>query len=110
MTDNNVLQSIKPKRRPPAAGMGRIKGSLNKKTVEMREFWQNLIQGQQAKIDEKLTELADTDAGKYLSIILQAQEFFAPRLNRSEITGANGGAVQLQEISINLVAPCKISQ
>lgn len=28
----------------------------------------------------------------------------------SEITGANGGAIQLQEISINLVAPCKISQ
>lgn len=63
-------------------GEGRKKGSLNKKTVALREFVALVVTGDQ---DKFLTELATLKGDKYISAYLMMLEYCTPKLARIEV-------------------------
>ena len=77
------------------AGPGRPKGVPNKITTDLREFWRNILERQLPVIEEKLAKLAATDPDKYLSRIMDAHEYVIPKLARTELSGIDGGPVQI---------------
>jgi hypothetical protein len=91
MTDSKVLKSA-TKRTPPAAGKGRIKGSLNKTTKTAKEA----------------IALAAEKLGGAERLVAWAQEepqnervFWGtiyPKLLPLQVTGEGGGPVQIAEI------------
>lgn len=78
------------------AGPGRPKGVPNKITTDLREFWRNILERQLPVIEEKLAKLAETDADKYIARIMDAHEYVIPKLARTELSGIDGGAVQVE--------------
>lgn len=81
------------------AGPGRPKGLPNKATVEFRVTVQKLLDDNRANVSKWLAMVADgegdskPDPGKALDLLSKLAEFAAPKLARTEITGAGGGPV-----------------
>lgn len=111
--------------RPPNAGKGRKKGVPNKSTTDVREAIANLLQmnvdnfsvwlGQVAngirqpapvlEDDDEEPEvkwLLRPDPGKALDIAMGMAEYHIPKLARTELTGENGGPVQ-----VNIIDPTR---
>ena len=114
--------------RPPNAGKGRKRGVPNKATSDVREAIANLLQmnvenfslwlGQVANgikqpppmlpEDAEADEEPETkwllrpDPGKALDIAMGMAEYHIPKLARTELTGENGGPLQ-----VNIVDPTR---
>lgn len=81
------------------AGPGRPKGLPNKATTEFRATVQKLLDDNRENVGRWLSMVADGDGenkpdpGKALDLLSKLAEFAAPKLARTEITGAGGGPV-----------------
>ena len=113
--------------RPPNAGKGRKRGVPNKATADVREAIANLLQlnvenfslwlGQvsngikqpapasddaQADEEPEMKWLLRPDPGKALDIAMGMAEYHIPKLARTELTGKDGGPLQ-----VNIVDPTR---
>lgn len=75
------------KRKPPNAGIGRVKGVPNKATVNAREAIARLVDGNAARMQEWLDAIA-RDEGPMAAwrCLADVIEYHVPKLSRSELT------------------------
>ena len=97
--DNKQLKPTK--RLPPAAGMGRRKGSVNRATQSVREMISMVAEQNAPKFAEWLQTVAlgdgkqvKPDPGKAAELYLKAIEYHIPKLARTEVSGTDGGPIQ----------------
>lgn len=69
---------------------GRQPGSPNKATVEFRQTIQSLLDANQANVCIWLKRVAADDPAKALDLMAKLAEYAAPKLSRTEVTGAGG--------------------
>jgi hypothetical protein len=72
---------------------GRKPGSTNKATQEFRQTVQALLDENRSNVSLWLAAVAAEDPGKALDLLAKLAEFAAPKLARTEVTGAGGGPV-----------------
>lgn len=79
---------------------GRTKGTPNKATAEFRDTVTKLLSDNAENVASWLAEVATggadpskADPGKALDLLAKLAEFAAPKLARTEVTGAGGGPV-----------------
>lgn len=80
---------------------GRVKGVPNKATVTFKETVTALLQENSENIAVWLKQVAvdKDDPGRALDLLAKLAEYAYPKLARTEVTGANGGPVQVQASS-----------
>ena len=98
--DNKVVTTVK--RKPPAAGMGRIKGVPNKTTQNVREMIAMVAEQNAPKFAQWLETVAvgdgdkvKPDPGKAAELYLKAIEYHIPKLARTEVAGDQNQPMQM---------------
>jgi hypothetical protein len=94
-------------------GRGRPPGALNKATKTFRETVSRLLEDNAENVSKWLTEVAEGNPEKELkadpkgalTLLAQMAEYATPKLNRTEVTGQDGGPVEVTGITINLKKP-----
>ena len=76
-------------------GPGRPKGLPNKATQQAREAIARFVDGNAHRLQEWLDRIADEDPEKAFSLFQSVIEYHVPKLARQEITGKDGGPVQV---------------
>jgi len=90
---------------------GRPKGSPNRATADVRAAIAAFAEGNAHKLQDWLDRVADGSGGnkpdpaKAADLYLRAIEYHIPKLARTEVTGNNGGPVEISAIQIKLVKP-----
>lgn len=85
---NNLKQNKgNPK---PRAGTGRKLGIPNKATSEMRDFWETFCKGNQDNLKIWIEQIAEVDPAKAFKLVLDACEYFTPKIARTELTSKDG--------------------
>lgn len=80
---------------------GRVAGTPNKATTEFRQTITSLLEKNAAKVDLWLQQVADghgdnkPDPAKALDLLAKLAEFGAPKLSRSELSGPDGGPIEI---------------
>lgn len=90
---------------PPGPGPGRPKGMPNRVTVEFRDTVRRLLEENSENVSQWLSQVATDDPAKALDLITKLAEYAAPKLSRQEVTGKDGGAVQLEQVRRVIVDP-----
>jgi hypothetical protein len=91
---SKVLKSAA--RKPPNAGKGREKGVPNKATANAREAIARFVDGNAERLQGWLDEIAEAQGAKAAyDCFMDVLEYHVPKLARTELTGQNGGPVQL---------------
>lgn len=94
-------------------GRGRPPGSVNKATKTFRETVSRLLEDNAENVSKWLLEVAEGNPEKdirpdpkgALTLLAQMAEYATPKLNRTEVTGEDGGPVEISAIQIKLVKP-----
>lgn len=92
---------------------GRTVGTPNKATKEFRETVTKVLQENAENVGIWLSRVADGygdkegDPAKALDLLAKLAEYGAPKLARTELTGANGGAVKFQQITRTVIDPTR---
>jgi hypothetical protein len=94
-------------------GRGRPPGALNKATKTFRETVSRLLEDNAENVSKWLTEVAEGNPEKELkadpkgalTLLAQMAEYATPKLNRTEVTGQDGGPVEVTGITIKLKKP-----
>jgi hypothetical protein len=87
---------------------GRVAGVPNKATVEFRATVTQLLSDNAANVAVWLAQVAEGHGevkaapDKALDLLARLAEYAAPKLNRTEHTGENGGAIK-QSLSVEFV-------
>jgi hypothetical protein len=90
---------------------GRPKGSVNRATADVRAAIATFAEGNAHKLQQWLDSVAEGSGGnrpdpaKAADLYLRAIEYHIPKLARTEVTGNNGGPVEISAIQIKLVKP-----
>ena len=74
---------------------GRVAGTPNKVTSEAREAIGMFVQSNAHRLQEWLDAIAETDPEKAFSLFQSVIEYHVPKLARTELTGKDGGPVNL---------------
>ena len=88
------------KTRKRAKTGGRVAGTPNKATKEFRETITKLLDDNAENVGIWLQQVAEghgevkADPGKALDLVAKLAEYAAPKLNRTEMTGKDGGPMQ----------------
>lgn len=69
---------------------GRPKGTENKYTIQIKEAFGLLLEGNLENLSNWLAEVAADDPKAALDIMMRMSERFVPKLRATEITGAEG--------------------
>ncbi len=94
-----------------ANNRGRPKGSPNRATADVRAAIATFAEGNAHKLQEWLDRVAEgsdgvrPDPAKAADLYLRAIEYHIPKLARTEVTGQDGGPVEVSAIQIKLVRP-----
>ena len=90
------------RRKPPAAGMGRIKGVPNKTTQNVREMIAMVAEQNAPKFAQWLDTVAmgdgdkvKPDPAKAADLYLKAIEYHIPKLARTEVAGDQNQPMQM---------------
>jgi hypothetical protein len=111
-----------PRRKPPNAGAGRIKGSRNKVTIDVRRALAEVVEGNVGRLQESLDRVANgtkipvlgkdgkpvigadgqplerylvaPDPAKFVDLMSRLAEYCVPKLSRSELTGRDGQPIE----------------
>lgn len=94
-------------------GPGRKPGVPNKATQEFRATVQKLLDDNRENVGRWLTLVAEGDGtargqpdpAKALDLLAKLAEYAAPKLNRTEHTGKDGGPIQVSKITRKIVDP-----
>jgi hypothetical protein len=86
---------------------GRVAGTPNKATKEFRDTVTALLSDNAQNVAKWLALVAEGDPAneikpapeKALDLLAKLAEFAAPKLARTEITGADGGAIKTEEVT-----------
>jgi hypothetical protein len=97
----------------PPKGKGRPKGAVNNATRTAREAIARFVDGNAGKLDKWLQEVADGDPengikpnpAKAFELFQSVVEYHVPKLARTEVTGADGGPVEVKTITRRIVDP-----
>jgi hypothetical protein len=73
---------------------GRQKGTPNKINAEVRDAFRELVHNNMPHLQKWLKKVAATDPDKALDFMLKFSEYFIPKLQRTELTGADGGEIK----------------
>jgi len=79
---------------------GRKAGTPNRATIEFRQTVQALLDDNRDNVKLWLAQVAEghgeakPDPAKALDLLAKLAEYAAPKLNRTEVTGADGGPQQ----------------
>lgn len=90
---------------------GRPKGSPNRATADVRAAIAVFAEGNAHKLQDWLDRIAEgsdgvrPDPAKAADLYLRAIEYHIPKLARTEVTGQDGGPVEVSGINIKLVRP-----
>lgn len=90
---------------------GRPKGSPNRATADVRAAIAAFAEGNAHKLQDWLDRVAEGSGGlkpdpaKAADLYLRAIEYHIPKLARTEVTGQDGGPVEISGIQIKLVKP-----
>jgi hypothetical protein len=90
---------------------GRPKGSPNRATADVRAAIAAFAEGNAHKLQDWLDRVAEGSGGvkpdpaKAADLYLRAIEYHIPKLARTEVTGQDGGPVEISAIQIKLVKP-----
>jgi len=87
-------------------GRGRPPGAVNKATKAFRDTVNDLLEKNSENVSKWLLQVADGQPEyeikpapeKALALLGQLAEYAAPKLNRTEHVGADGGAVKFEQI------------
>lgn len=95
-----VRSAVRPK--PPAAGMGRKKGSVNKATKAFRDTITAVLEGNADNVGKWLKTVAYGDGDQVkpdpkgaLTLIAQLAEFASPKLARTEHSGVDNTPIEM---------------
>ena len=80
-------------------GGGRPPGSQNKKTLEIKEAFKNLLEMNTPNMIGWLETVAAENPAKALDICGNLAEFCVPKLARQENTGLNGGPIEVKDVT-----------
>lgn len=76
---------------------GRQKGSVNKKTQLLEGFAVSVTAG---GMDKFLRELKKLEGKQYVDSYLSVYEYVRPKLARTELTGKDGGLLDIKQVII----------
>ena len=80
---------------------GRPAGVPNKLTTDLRNIIKEFAEKNAAKACELWHEVAADDPARAVNIWLDALEYVTPKLQRSELTGADGGALVVKVVKLH---------
>jgi len=83
------------KRRPPNAGIGRVKGVPNKATQNARAAIAQFVEGNVDRLTGWLDRIAEDDAKAAFQCYMDVVEYHIPKLARTEHVGEGGGPVRI---------------
>jgi hypothetical protein len=86
------------KRRPPNAGKGRVKGSMNRVTADVRGALAQAVEGNVGRLKDCLERVAQRDPAKFVELVARLSEFVVPKLQRSELTGRDGQPIETKAV------------
>ncbi len=75
---------------------GRPKGALNKRTEQWEKFSQWMLGAGLEKFQKEIQKL---DGPALVRVMVEMMEYFQPKLARSEVTGKDGGPVEIEEVN-----------
>lgn len=85
-------------RKPPNAGKGRKRGTPNKATADVRKAIALLAERNVSKLEGWLMRTARKYPDRAADLFLRALEYHVPKLARTEVTGEEGRAIQIQVV------------
>jgi hypothetical protein len=82
------------------AGKGRPKGAPNKATKNARDAIAAFVDRNTPRLERLLSEIEQADGARAaFGCIVDVLEFGVPKLARTELTGLNGGPMQVADVS-----------
>ena len=80
---------------------GRVKGTPNKATAEIRSLFAKMLDGLAPEVEGWIRKVAEDDPGRAADLTLKLAEFHVPKLARTEIAGdgdGEGGGLTIQVV------------